>query len=128
MVERVEVAATALVKESAATPAAPVVMSSPHGVEAHPQEVTAASAGLAPPAPVLTATAEATQPPEPPVHSAAAAPPILAPRTSSPLLGVQPGHGTPATSGALEEARAALNLLQGELWGPDGARPWDYWG
>ena len=32
---------------------------------------------------------------------------------------MQPSHGAPATSGALEEARAALDLLQGELQGPD---------
>ena len=76
------------------------------------------SAGLTPPVPSVAATAEVNQPPEPPVLTAAVAPPVPAPRTSSLLPVVQLGHGAPAASGALEEARAALDLLQGELHGP----------
>nr|XP_020199424.1 translation initiation factor IF-2-like [Aegilops tauschii subsp. strangulata] len=102
VVEGAEVAAAALAKESAAAPAAPALISSPQGVEAHPQEVPTPSAGLTPPAPILAAAAEVAQPPEPLV-----------------LPDAESGHGAPATFGALEEARAALNLLQGELRGPD---------
>ena len=83
MVERVEVAAAALAKESVAAPAAPVAIWSSQGVEARPQEVPAPSAGLTPPAPILAAAAETAQPPEAQDLSAAAAPPVLAPRTSS---------------------------------------------
>ena len=63
--------------------------------------------------------AEVDQPPEPPVLPEAEVSSALAPRASPPLPSVWPSHGAPATSGALEEARAALDLLQGELQGPD---------
>ena len=84
MVERVEVAAAALEKDSVTAPAAPVVMSSPQGVEAHPQEVPTPSAGLTPPTPILAAAAEIAQPPEPLVLPDAEASSVLALRTSSP--------------------------------------------
>ena len=109
----------ALVKKSAAAPAAPEVTPSQKDVDARPQEVPVPSAGLTPSVPILTATAEVARPPEPPVLPAAVASPGLVPRTSPLPPGAQLGHGAPAASGMLEEARAALNLLQGELQGPN---------
>ena len=58
MVEGVEEAAVAQAKESAAAHAAPVVMPSPQGVGARPQEVPMPSAGLTPLAPILAAAVE----------------------------------------------------------------------
>ena len=94
-------------------------MSSSRGAKARPQEVPAPSAGLTPFAPILAMAAEVAQPSELPVLPAVVVSPVLASRASFLLSGVQLGHGAPATSGALEEARAALDLLQGELQGPD---------
>ena len=119
VVERVEVVAAAPAKESVAAPAVLAVMSSPQDMEARPQEVPVPSAGLTPPAPSLTAAAEDNQPPEPPVLPEAEVSSALAPRASPPLPSAWPSHGAPAPSGTLEEARAALDLLQGELQGPD---------
>ena len=121
VVERVEGAATDLAKKRAAAPATPVASSSYQGAEARPQEGPAVSAGLSLLAPILTATGEVARPPEPPTLPAAVASPALVPRKSPLLPGAQLGHGAPAASGALEEALAALNLLQGELQGPDRA-------
>ena len=110
MVERFEVVAAALVKESAAAPAAPAVVSSSYGAEARPQEVSVPSAGLTPPAPILATVAEVSRPPEPPALPVAMVPPVLAPRMSSLLPDMQPGHGAPAASETLEEARAAHSV------------------
>ncbi|XBH84577.1 hypothetical protein VPH35_072717 [Triticum aestivum] len=114
-----EVAAATLAKENATAPAALVMMSSPAAMEAHPQEVPAPLAGLTPPAPGLAAATEVAQPPEPPVLPEAEVSSVLAARVSPPLPSVLASRGAPATSGALEEARAVLDLLQGELRGPD---------
>ena len=105
--------------KSAAAHAAPEVTSYLEDVDAHPQEVPVPSAGLTPPAPSLAAAAEDNQPPEPPVLPEAEVSSALAPRASPPLPSAWPSHGAPAPSGTLEEARAALDLLQGELQGPD---------
>ena len=86
------------------------------------------SADLTPPAPSLAAADEDKWPPEPPVLPEAEVSSVLAPRASSPLPSVWPSRGEPATSGALEEARVALYLLQGELRGLDRARRWHAWG
>ena len=75
------------------------------------------SAGLTPPAPSLAAAVEDNQPPEPPVLLEAVVSSTLASRASPPLPSAWPSHGAPAPSGTLEEARAALELLQGELQG-----------
>ena len=77
------------------------------------------SAGMSPLAPSLAAAAEVNQPPDPPVFHKAEVSSALAPRASPPLPSVWPSHGVPASSGTLEQARAALDLLQGELQGPD---------
>lgn len=114
-----EVATATLAKENAAAPAAPVVMSSPAAVEALPQEVPAPPVVLTPPAPTSVAAPKVDQPPEPPVLPEAEVSSSLALRASPPLPNMWPSRGAPATPGTLEEARAALDLLQGELQGPD---------
>nr|XP_020155231.1 splicing factor, arginine/serine-rich 19-like [Aegilops tauschii subsp. strangulata] len=119
VVERVKVATAALAKRGAAAPAALAAASSSQGSEAQPREEAASVARLTLAASASIATAEVARPPEPRVLPAAAASPLLAPRTSPPLPIVLLGHGTPATSGALEEARAALDHFQGDLQAPD---------
>ena len=75
-------------------------------------------AELTPEAPVADLLAGDQRSSEPSVLSAAA-PHVLVPRTSLLPPTVLLGHGAPATSGALEESRTALDHLQGDLQGPD---------
>ncbi|XP_073354718.1 uncharacterized protein [Aegilops tauschii subsp. strangulata] len=112
-------ASAALVKKSAAACATPEVTPSPEDLDVHPQEAPVSSAGLTPPAPSLIAAAGGNQSSEPPVLHEAGASSVLVLRASPPLPSAWSSHGVPAPSGTLEEARATLDLLQGELQGPD---------
>ena len=112
-------ASAALVKKNAAALIAPVAMPAPEDVDARPLEVSVPLAGLTPSAPSLAAATEDNQPPEPPVLPEAEVSSTLASRASPPLPSAWPSHGVPAPSGTLEEASAALDLLQGELQGPN---------